>query len=98
MAETTAGKIARDATGKVQEIGAKAKTSAEQAAGQLSDVAGELYDHAKSAAQETADVVKRHAAPMDDIFRKTIEESPYTAVFLALAFGWLVGHIGATRR
>jgi len=98
MADTSAGKIARDAGNKVQEIGAKTMTNAEEVGGQIADVAGELYDHAKSAAQETVDAVRKHAAPMDDIFRKTIEESPYTAVFLALAFGWLVGHIGATRR
>jgi len=87
-----------DAAGRRQEMGTKAKTGAEETAGEISEVAGQLYDHAKSAAQETVTAVKKHAAPMDDLLRKTVEESPYTAVFFALAFGWLIGHIGATRR
>jgi uncharacterized protein YjbJ (UPF0337 family) len=97
MAESNVASAARNVGGKVQQIAGQTKSEVEGKVEEIAGVAGELYDHAKDAAQEAVNVVKKHAGPMDDILRKTIEESPYTAVFLALCLGWFVGHVGRTR-
>ena len=92
---------ARNIAGKVQEglgkVTGAAKSEIEGKMNQAAGAAEELYGQAKDTAQEAVKVVKKQASEMEDIVRKAIEDSPYTAVFVALCFGWLIGHLGRTK-
>jgi ElaB/YqjD/DUF883 family membrane-anchored ribosome-binding protein len=68
----------------------EARGEVNQAAGDVED----LYGQAKDAAAEVAHSVQKSARIADDIFRRTIEERPYTTAVAALAIGWVVGRLG----
>jgi uncharacterized protein YjbJ (UPF0337 family) len=88
----------RNVGGKVQEAAGKltgdtklqAKGTANQAAGDME----ELYGQAKDAAADVAESVQQGAKAADDLFRKLIEERPYTTAIAALALGWVIGRVG----
>ena len=54
----------------------------------------ELYGQAKDAAADVAESVQQGAKAADDLFRKVIEERPYTTALAALALGWVIGRVG----
>jgi uncharacterized protein YjbJ (UPF0337 family) len=89
---------ARNIGGKVQEAAGKltgdtklqAKGSVNQAAGDME----ELYGQAKDAAADVAQSVQQGAKAADDLFRRFIEERPYTTAIAALALGWVIGRVG----
>jgi ElaB/YqjD/DUF883 family membrane-anchored ribosome-binding protein len=64
---------------------AKSKASFDQAQG----TAENLYGQAKDAASSAAEGVRKTASSFEDIFRRTIEDKPYTAIAIALGLGWL---------
>src|SRR2546430_9417806 len=101
MDEHRDASTARNVVGKVQEgfgkVAGTAKTEIEGKMNQVAGAAEDLYGQAKDSAQEAVKVVKKQASEMEDIVRKSIEDSPYTAVFVALCFGWLIGHLGRTK-
>jgi uncharacterized protein YjbJ (UPF0337 family) len=88
---------ARNVGGKVQEAAGKITGDAKlQAQGVVNQAAGdieELYGQAKDAAADVAQSVQQGATVADDLFRRVIEERPYTTAFAALALGWVVGRI-----
>ena len=89
---------ARNVDGKVQEAAGKLTGNAKlQAQGAVNQAAGDiedLYGQAKDAAADVAQSVQQGAKVADDLFRRFIEERPYTTAIAALALGWVIGRIG----
>jgi uncharacterized protein YjbJ (UPF0337 family) len=89
---------ARNVGGKVQEAAGKltgdAKLQAEGAVNQATGDIEDLYGQAKDAAADVAQSVQQGATVADDLFRRFIEERPYTTAVAALALGWVIGRIG----
>jgi uncharacterized protein YjbJ (UPF0337 family) len=89
---------ARNVGGKVQEAAGKLTGDTKlQARGAVNQAAGdmeELYGQAKDAAADVAESVQQGAKVADDLFRKVIEERPYTTALAALALGWVIGRVG----
>ena len=87
--ESTVGGIAGDAkteaSGRVRE----ATGSAQDLYGQARESVSQVAD----AAAETATVARQTASSFERSLRNTIETQPYTAVFVALGLGWLVGRM-----
>lgn len=90
----TAGNIG----GKVQEAAGKltgdTKLQARGAANQAAGDVEELYGQAKDAAADVAQSIQQGAKVADDLFRRVIEERPYTTAVVALALGWVIGRVG----
>jgi uncharacterized protein YjbJ (UPF0337 family) len=90
---------ARNLGGKLQEgfgrMAGDAKTQAEgmvnQVRGTAQDLYGQARDNASQVADETAARARRTASSFENALRNTIETQPYTAVFIALGIGWLLG-------
>jgi ElaB/YqjD/DUF883 family membrane-anchored ribosome-binding protein len=74
-----------------------AKKNAAGAAGEASEAAQDLYDHAVDSASQVADAAtnaaRRTAGSFEKALRNTIENQPYTAVVIALGLGWLFGRM-----
>jgi ElaB/YqjD/DUF883 family membrane-anchored ribosome-binding protein len=74
-----------------------AKKQAGSVAGEVSDAAQDLYDHAADSASDIADsttqAARKTAGSFERALRNTIENQPYTAVAVALGLGWLFGRI-----
>jgi len=102
MDENRMSGTARNLGGKVEEGFGKAvgdmskelKGKADQAIGSAQD----LYGQAKDTAAQAVSAARESAGDVEDYVRKTIEERPYTVVVAALCLGWLIGHIGNSRR
>jgi uncharacterized protein YjbJ (UPF0337 family) len=98
MDENRIGGAARNMGGKVQEaVGKVAGNTNLEVRGQANQVAGsaeEIYGQAKDAAADVAESVQKGAKVADDLFRRIIEERPYTAAVAALAVGWVIGRMG----
>ncbi len=86
---------ARNAAGKAQEgIGnaiGDAKTQASGIANQVAGAAQDFYGQTRAAAADMAGVAQNSASSFEKLVRNTIETQPYTAVFVALGIGWLIG-------
>jgi uncharacterized protein YjbJ (UPF0337 family) len=90
---------ARNAGGKVQEglgrMTGDAKTQAEGVVNQVRGSAQDLYGQARDSASQIADEAavraRQTASSFENALRNTIETQPYTAVFIALGIGWLLG-------
>jgi uncharacterized protein YjbJ (UPF0337 family) len=90
---------ARNLGGKLQEgfgrMAGDAKIQAEgianQARGSAQDLYGQARDSASQIADEAAARARRTASSFENALRNTIETQPYTAVFIALGIGWLLG-------
>jgi uncharacterized protein YjbJ (UPF0337 family) len=89
---------ARNAGGKVEEglgrVTGDLKSQVEGKVQQATGAAQELYGQARESVDEAAAVARRKAAGLEETIRETIETRPYTAVAVALAFGWFVGRLG----
>jgi ElaB/YqjD/DUF883 family membrane-anchored ribosome-binding protein len=74
-----------------------AKKNAAGAAGEMSEAAQDLYDQARDSAAQVADATtnaaRKTAGSFEKAMRNTIENQPYTAVCIALGFGWLLGRM-----
>jgi hypothetical protein len=74
-----------------------AKKQASGVAGEVSDAAQDLYDHAADSASQIAGVTtkaaRKTAGSFEKALRNTIETQPYTAVVIALGLGWLFGRM-----
>jgi uncharacterized protein YjbJ (UPF0337 family) len=98
MDENRVSGTAKSVGGKIQETVGKvtgdakleARGNVNQAAGDLED----LYGQAKDAATDVAQSVQQGAKVADDLFRRVIEERPYTTAVAALAIGWVIGRMG----
>ena len=71
------------------------KTEVEGKMKQAAGAAQDLYGQAKDAAGDAARSVQEQAAPLEEFFRNTIENRPYTAVAVALGLGWFIGHMSS---
>jgi uncharacterized protein YjbJ (UPF0337 family) len=89
---------ARNLGGKVEEgFGRATGDATSQIAGKMRQAAGtaqDLYGQARDAASGASAQVQRQAAGFEETIRDAIETRPYTAVAVALAFGWFVGRLG----
>jgi len=89
---------ARNLGGTVQEgVGRAVGDRQMQAEGMVDQVTGaaqNLYGQAKDTAAEAAAAVRGGAVTAEDYLRQTIEQRPYTAAFVALCIGWLIGRMG----
>jgi uncharacterized protein YjbJ (UPF0337 family) len=96
--------VAKNIAGKAQEtfgqVVGEAKTQAEGLANQAKGAAQDLYGQAREGASQIADAAKettaaarQTASSFESSLRNTIETQPYTAVFLALGLGWLLGRM-----
>jgi uncharacterized protein YjbJ (UPF0337 family) len=70
------------------------KTELEGKIKQATGAAQDVYEQAKDAAGDAARSVQEQAAPLEEFFRNTIENRPYTAVAVALGLGWFIGRMG----
>jgi len=101
MDENRIAGTTRNIGGKVQEgfgrMAGDAKTQAEgvvnQVAGAAQDLYGQARDSASQIADETAVRARQTASSLENAMRNTIETQPYTAVFIALGIGWLLGRL-----
>ena len=98
MDENRVTATAKNVGGKVQEAAGKLTGDAKlQTQGVVNEAVGDieaLYGHAKDAAGDVAQSVQQGAKVADDIFRRVIEERPYTTAVAALALGWVIGRMG----
>ena len=89
---------ARNIGGKAQEglgrVTGDTKTQVEGAINQAAGAAQDLYGQAMESASDAAEAVRRGAMDAEDFIRHTIEKRPYTAAFVALCVGWLIGRMG----
>ena len=89
---------ARNLGGKAQEgfgrVTGDTKTQVEGAINQAAGAAQDLYGQAMESASDAAEAVRRGAMDAEDFIRHTIERRPYTAAFVALCVGWLIGRMG----
>jgi uncharacterized protein YjbJ (UPF0337 family) len=88
------GRATRDYKTQAEGRISQAAGAAQDLYGQARDAAEDLYGQARDAAEEAAKAVQERAAPLEQTLRSTIEDRPYTAVFTALAIGWILGRMG----
>ena len=95
---------ARNMGGKAQESVGSAfgdtKTQVEGVVNQVKGTAQDLYGQARDSASQIADAAsdsvaaaRDSASSFENALRNTIETQPYTAVFMALGIGWLIGRM-----
>jgi uncharacterized protein YjbJ (UPF0337 family) len=88
----------RNVGGKMEEgLGRATGDVRSQVEGKIQQAAGaaqDLYGQARDGAGDAAAAVRRQASSVEETIRDTIESRPYTAVAVALAFGWLIGRLG----
>ena len=88
----------RNVGGKMEEgLGRATGDVRSQVEGKIQQAAGaaqDLYGQARDSAGEAAATVRREASSLEETIRDTIETRPYTAVAVALAFGWFIGRLG----
>ena len=89
---------ARNIGGKAEEgFGRATGDVSSQLEGKIQQAAGaaqDLYGQARDSAGATAVAMRRQASSLEETIRETIETRPYTAVAVALAFGWFIGRLG----
>lgn len=72
-----------------------AKKQAAGVAGEVSDAAQDLYDHASDRAARLGDATsvaaRKTMGSFEKALRNTIENQPYTALAIAIGLGWLLG-------
>jgi ElaB/YqjD/DUF883 family membrane-anchored ribosome-binding protein len=88
---------ARSSTSDFNRALGDAKKQAAGVAGEVSDAAQDLYDHASERASRLGDATnhaaRKTAGSFEKALRNTIENQPYTAVAIAVGLGWLLGRM-----
>jgi len=92
--ENRTGAAARNADQVQEAVGKVAGHKNFEISGTVAKSAEEDDGQAKEAAADVAQFVQNGANAVDDLFRRTIEERPYTAAVGALAVGWVIGRMG----
>ncbi len=97
MDETRISGTAKNIGGKVEEgfgrVTGDTKTQAAGVARQVSGSAQDMYGQARDAVSDMSDTARDTASSFEKLLRRTIETQPYTAVFVALGMGWLLGRM-----
>jgi len=70
------------------------KSQVEGTVKQAAGAAQELYGQARETAGDATAVIRKQAGSLERTIRDNLETRPYTAVAIALAFGWFVGRLG----
>ena len=90
MDENRVAGSARNLGGKVEEgVGRATGDVRTQVEGRINQAAGAAQD----LYGQTADAARQTAVTFDKWLRNTIETQPYTAAFVALGIGWLLGRM-----
>jgi uncharacterized protein YjbJ (UPF0337 family) len=90
MDENRVAGSARNLDGKVEEgVGRATGDVRTQVEGRINQAAGTAQD----LYGQTADAARQSAVTFDKWLRNAIETKPYTAAFVALGIGWLLGRM-----
>jgi uncharacterized protein YjbJ (UPF0337 family) len=87
--QETVGQLVGDAKTQAEGLADRAKGAAQELYGRASEGASQIADAAKG----TATAAQQTASSFENSLRNMIETQPYTAVFLALGLGWLLGRM-----
>ena len=100
MNEDRIAGTAKDIGGKAQEgfgrFAGDAKTELKGKLNQAEGSAQEMYGQLKDGAEMALESAREGAVTLEEAFRNTIDQRPYTVLFGALAIGWLLGRTGRT--
>jgi uncharacterized protein YjbJ (UPF0337 family) len=88
-AQESAGRAFGDTKTQVEGVVNQVKGAAQDLYGQARDSASQITD----AASDTVAAARDSASSFESVLRNTIETQPYTAVFMALGIGWLLGRM-----
>jgi hypothetical protein len=69
------------------------QAQAEGIAKQVSGAAQDMYCQAHDLASEAVGTARDTASSFGKLLRNTIQTQPYTAAFVALGIGWLLGRM-----
>jgi ElaB/YqjD/DUF883 family membrane-anchored ribosome-binding protein len=90
----------RDEEGTIRGALADARDQTANMADQVKSATHDLYAQARDSASQVADaagrsvdVARSTTFSLGDALRNTIESQPYTAVIIALGFGWFLGRM-----
>jgi uncharacterized protein YjbJ (UPF0337 family) len=97
MDENRISGTAKNISGKVVEgfgrVTGDTKVEAAGVARQMSGSAQAMYGQARDAVSDMSDSARDTASSFEKFLRRTIETQPYTAAFVALGMGWLLGRM-----
>jgi uncharacterized protein YjbJ (UPF0337 family) len=85
------GRVVGDAQTQAEGVVNQIRGTAQDLYGQARDSASQFADDATDAGRRAAVVGRRAASSVESTLRDAIESQPYTAVFIALGIGWLLG-------
>jgi uncharacterized protein YjbJ (UPF0337 family) len=88
-AQENIGRLVGDAQTQAEGVAKQVKGAAQDLYGQAREGASQIAD----AATETAEVARQTPSSFERSLRNMIETEPYTAVFMALGLGWLLGRV-----
>jgi uncharacterized protein YjbJ (UPF0337 family) len=98
MNEDRIAGTAKEVGGKAQErigqVMGDAKTELKGKLNQAEGAAQEMYGQFKQGAETAIESARDGAVTLEEAFRNTIDQRPYTVVFGAFAIGWLLGRTG----
>ena len=98
MNEDRVAGTATNLGGKVQQgigrVTGDTKSQVEGVVNQAAGAAQDLYGQAKDTASDAAEAVRQGAVDAEDYIRHAIEKRPYTAAFVALCVGLVLGRMG----
>jgi uncharacterized protein YjbJ (UPF0337 family) len=98
MNEDRIAGTAKDAAGKAQEgigqVMGDAKTELKGKLNQAEGAAQDLYGQFKESAGTVMSSARDEAVTLEEAFRNTLDQRPYTVLFGAFAIGWLLGRTG----
>ena len=97
MDENRISGTAKNVGGKLEEgfgrVTGDTKTQAEGIVNQVKGTAQDVYGKGRDAASEVVGSARDTATSFERLLRNTIETQPYTAAFVALGVGWLLGRM-----
>lgn len=97
MDENRISGTAKNVGGKLEEgfgrVTGDTKTQAEDIVNQVKGTAQDVYGKGRDAASEVVGSARDTATSFERVLRNTIETQPYTAAFVALGVGWLLGRM-----
>lgn len=98
MNEDRIAGTAKDMGGKAQEgfgkVTGDAKTELKGKLNQAEGAAQDLYGQVKEGAETAIESAREGAVTLEEAFRNTLDQRPYTLLFGAFAIGWLLGRTG----
>lgn len=97
MDENRISGTAKNVGGKLEEgfgrVTGDTKTQAEGIVNQVKGTAQDVHGKGRDAASEVVGSARDTATSFERLLRNTIETQPYTAAFVALGVGWLLGRM-----